>query len=344
MKADQLMFKADVKQQLERLTDMLNQLLQGAHLNNNGAHAAGGPLPANNHDIFILGGWCGKGVEAVLNTTEKYNMLEKRSTLLPRMNQHRAAAACCVYNNDVIITGGYDGRARTDSIEMLKMNQYPLQWKLSDCKLPKKLSKHAAVVHQDKLFVIGGRGEDKVSDAIHEVSLTPPYNSKLLCKMPKPRRNHRAELINHKIYILGGTTTDFAKDATDSVLVYDLVKCKLKSCPPLPYAVCCMATVIWGKTIIVVGGLNKDHEALNDVIMYDTDNGHSSILPSMIYKRNGCSAVISNDVIFAMGGKNVEEAYLNSVECFTMGIKEWRKLPGMIEKRRCAPVAVISRN
>ena len=167
MKADQAMFKADVKQQLKTLTDMLNQLLQGANLNNNVAQAADGPLPANSREIIILGGWCVKGVEAVLTITEKYNMLEKKSTLLLQMNQHRAAAACCVYNNDVIIAGGFHGRGDTDSIEVLKINEDPLQWKLSDCKLPMKLSSHVVVVHQDKLFVIGGRGEDEVSDAIH---------------------------------------------------------------------------------------------------------------------------------------------------------------------------------
>ena len=343
MKADQAMFKADVKHQLGTLMDMLHQLLQGANLNNNGAQAADAPLPANKQDIIILGGWYRTGDEPVLNTAEKYNMLEKKSTLLPPMNKHRAAAACCVYNKDVIITGGYHGRRGTDSIEMLKMNQDPLQWKLSDCKLPTKLGGHVVIVHQDKLLVIGGHIEDKTSDAIHEVSLTPPYNPKVLCKMPKPRRNHSAELINGKIYILGGTTTGLAKDAMDSVFVYDLVKSKLKPCRPLPYSVCFMATATWGNMIIVVGGFNKDSQALNDVIMYDTVTGQSQILPSLIYKRNGCSAVIVNDVIVAMGGRNAEQRYLNSVECFTIGTEEWRELPGMIEKRRCACAVVISR-
>ena len=195
------------------------------------------------------------------------------------------------FDNDVIIAGGFDGRGDTDSIEVLEMNQDPLQWKLSAWKLPIKLGSHVAVVHQDKLLVIGGRSEDKVSDAIHEVSLTPPYNSKLLCKMPKPRRSQRAQLINGRIYILGGKT-GFIKNATDSVLVYDLVKSELKPCPPLPYAVCNMATVTWGNMIIVVGGLNKDSKALNDVIMYDTETGQSQILPSLIHKRSGCSAVM----------------------------------------------------
>ena len=335
MKADQAMFKADVKQ-------MLNQLLQGTNLNNNGAQAADAPVPANNQDIIILGGFYAPGEARVLYTVEKYNMLEKKSTQLPPMIHPRGAAASCVYNNDVIVAGGYDGQGCTDSIEILKMNLDPLQWIMFAGKLPMKLAAHFALVHQDKLLVIGGRNEGKVSDAIHEVSLTHPYTSKLLGRMPKPRQYHRAELINGALYILGGTTTGWS--AMDSVVVYDLVKNECKPCTSLPYPVTGMSSVTWGNMIIVVGGMNKDKQALDDVITYDTETERSQILPSLIYKRSGCSAVIVNDVIVAMGGHNAEQGYLNSVECFTMGSEEWRELPGMIEKRNCVSAVVKPRN
>ena len=344
MKADQAVFKNDVKQQLERATEMLNQLLQGTHLNNNGAQAADAPVPANNQDIIILGGWYASGKERVLYTAEKYNMLEKKSTQLPPMIHPRGEAASCVYNNDVIVAGGYDGQGAIDSIEILKMNQDPLQWIMFGSKLSMKLYGHVALVHQDKLLVIGGQNADKVSDAILEVSLTPLYTSKLLGRMPKPRTYHGAELINDKLYILAGTTTGWSKDATDSVVVYDLVKNECKPCTSLPYPVTGMSSVTWGNMIIVVGGINKDKQALDDVIMYDTETGRSQVLPSLIYKRNGCSAVIVNDVIVAMGGWNDERGPLNSVECFTMGSEEWRELPGMIEKRYCVSAVVKPRN
>ncbi len=343
MKADQAMFKADVKQQLERVTEMLNQLLQGTNLNNKGAQATDASVPANNQDIIILGGWYCPENEKVLNTVEKYNMLQKKSTQLPPMIHPRALAASCVYNNDVIVAGGYDGKGGTDSIEILQVNQDPLQWIMFAGKLPMKLFGHVTLVHQGKLLVIGGQNEGKSSDAIHEVSLTPPYTSKVLGRMPKPIRNHRAELINDKLYILCGSTTGWGKDAMDSVVVYDLVKNECKPCTSLPYAVCSMSTVTWGNMIIVVGGLNQDGQALDDVIMYDTETGRSQILPSLIYKRNGCSAVIVKDVIVAMGGENAEQGYLNSVECFTMGSEEWRELPGMIEKRFSASAVVKPR-
>jgi hypothetical protein len=59
-KAEQMAFEAEVKKQFERMTVMLNQLLQGRNTNSNGAQALDPPVPANNQDIIVLGGWYGE--------------------------------------------------------------------------------------------------------------------------------------------------------------------------------------------------------------------------------------------------------------------------------------------
>jgi hypothetical protein len=334
---NQAMFEGDVKQQLERLTDMLNRSLLESGSNNNRGEAA---PPRSKQEIIIIGGWCG---DTVLNTVEKYR-LDEKSTYLPLMIHNRGAAACVVHNNDVIVTGGHDGQSGSDSVEVLKINQGTLKWVMSACKLPKKLRGHVAVAHKDKMIVVGGAREDTVSNGIWEVSLTPPHTSKILGKMPKPRSYHRAEIINGKLYILGGTPTGWNKDAMDSVLVYDLSKGGSKLCTPLPYAICNIATVTWGNLIIIVGGLNNQGQAINDVIMYDSETGLHQMLPSLLYRRAGCSVVMVNDVIVAIGGRNTEQGHLSSVECFTLGNETWRELPGMMEKRFFASAVVKPQN
>ena len=273
----------------------------------------------------------------ILDTVEKYNIVEKKSTMLPQLNHPREQSASCVYNNDILVVGGIDGKEGTDDIEVLKMNQNPLRWKMFEGKLPVILFGHDVIVHREKLYIIGGRdrNEEETSNAIYEIALTPPYTAKLLTRMTEPRKSHRVELVNGKLFILGGTTTGLSEDALDSVIIYDFKKNKLRSCPSLPQPVFDMSTVTWGNKIIIVGGrdMKRNPEALNDVIMYDTDTGRSERLPSMIYKRGGCSAVIMNDVIFVFGGCNEKQGFLNSVETFTIGGDGWKELPGMIEKR-----------
>ena len=317
------------------MTEMLNQLLQGKNVNNNGAQAIGPAAPANNQDIVILGGRYGSGKDKILNTVEKFNIAEGTYTELPPMNLARAQLASCVYNSDVIVAGGFDGQAGTDLIEILKMNQHPLRWTMFDGKLPVMLSAHDVTVYQDKLYIIGGYNwnEKKTSDAIYELSLVPPYTVKLLARMPQPRRNHRAEIVNGKLFILGGSTTSFSKDGTDSVVVYDFINNEIKPCASLPKPVSEMSTVTWGNMIIVVGGVDKNDQVLNDVIMYHIETGRGERLPSLKHKRSGPSAVTMHDVIVVLGGWNKEEKYLNSVESFTMGDDQWKELPGMKEKR-----------
>ena len=222
------------------------------------------------------------------------------------------------------------------------MNQHPLRWTMFDSKLPVKLSAHVVIVYQDKLYVVGGYnwGERKVSDRIYELTLTPPYTSKLLASMPQPRRDHSAVVANGNLYVIGGTTIIHTKDSIDSVVVYDFIKNEIKLCPSLPNPVNRMPTVTWGNMIVVLSGLDKNGNVLNVVIMYDTETGQSERLPSLGHKRRGHCAVIMHDVIVVLGGWNEEEGYLNSVETFTMGSTEWRELPGMKEKRRCATAVV----
>jgi N-acetylneuraminic acid mutarotase len=347
MKADQMAFEVEVKKQFERMTVMLNQLLQGRNTNNTGAQVLDPPVPANNQDIIILGGWYAPGgLKSVSKTVEKINIVEGKSTQLPELNHPRVSSASCVYNGDVIITGGYDGQAGTDSIEILKINQDPLRWMMFDGKLPVKLSSHDVIVYQGKVYVIGGYNwsDMKTNDNIYELSIIPPYTAKLLARIPQRRRHHRAEIVNGKLFILGGTTTNLSKDTIDSVVVYDFIKNEVKPCPSLPKPVSGMSTVTWDNKVILIGGKDKNNQILNEITMYDTESGQSQKLPPLIHKRYGSSAVIMHDVIVVLGGWNEEEGYLNSVESFTMGGNHWRELPGMKEKRNFATAVVKPRN
>ena len=235
-----------IKRQLEKMTMMINQAFQGNNLNNNGGSEAIDPaVQVRNQDIIIAGGLCVPRLENVPKTAETFNIVEGKSTQLPSMNIARGKSASCVYNGDVIITGGYDGKGGTDSIEILKMNQHPLPWTMFDGKLPVKLCDHAVIVYQDKLYVIGGKNwsVNNVSDRIYELTLTPFYTFKLLANIPQPRCYHSSVLVNDHVYVIGGTTTRQAKDATDSVVVYDFINNQIRSCPSLLKPVFAMATV-----------------------------------------------------------------------------------------------------
>ena len=330
-----------MKEQFQEIMKTVKQALQGSNLKNHGAQALDHIVSVKSKDIIIVGGSCISGNETT-NTVEKYNIEKGKSTDLPPMNYSRRNSASCVYKGDVIVTGGYDGKGGTDTIEILKMNRDPLRWTMFDGKLPLKISSHVLTAYKDKSYVIGGYNwnERKTSDGIYELSLVPPYTVKLVIRMPQPRQHHRAEIVNDKLYILGGRTTNSSKDAIDSVVVYDFIRNNIEQCQPLPKPVWLMSTVTWDKIIIIIGGRDKNNQVINDAIMYDTESGRSLNLLPMIHKKSGHCAVIMNDVIVVFGGWNNEKRQLNSVETFTIGSDGWKELPAMKEKRNLATAIV----
>ena len=121
--------------------------MQGNNLNNNGGAEAVDPaVSARNHNIIIVGGRHAHRSDGVSKTAEIFNAAEGISTQLPPLNHARTASASCVYNGNVIVTGGFDGNDRTDSIEILKMRHRPLRWTMFDGKLPVKLSCHVVML------------------------------------------------------------------------------------------------------------------------------------------------------------------------------------------------------
>jgi hypothetical protein len=60
------------------------------------------------------------------------------------------------------------------------------------------------VCQKNSAILTGGFCDGKnVSDGIYEISLDPPYNSKLLTQMPEPRYRHGCEIVNNQVMVEG---------------------------------------------------------------------------------------------------------------------------------------------
>ena len=294
--------------------------------------------PANtNEDIVIAGGE--KTGRRKCKSVEIFNWTNNSWISMGEMNQCRSSATSFVYNNHMIVTGGFSEGAGKDSMEKMDFTEKNAQWIYSPATLPFKCRGHETVLYHNRLIVIGGMDDKNVSkDTIYEILLTHPYSSKLLTCMPLPRNFHGAERICDRVYILGGRTS--SGQITNAVLMYDLVTNRCQKMAPLPFSVCSMATVSWQDNVIVIGGDDENGRALNTVTMYNVNTEKSTMLPEMKKKRGGCAAVITGNKIVVMGGKDEEGVCLNSVECYSFDTKVWEDLPPMVESR-LYPTAVI---
>ena len=282
--------------------------------------------------IFVAGG-------DETDSAEIFNLSQKTWAPLQSMREKRSGATAFVHNNHVVTAGGYcDGSGFFDNMIRMKIDPNPdptTHW--SDCpvKLPAKLAYHSSVVYNDQLYISGGGVEslDQVSDRIDEVLLVPPYTVKTLSRMPEPRLGHSMEIFDDSLLIVGGSTTENYEDNLSSVALYDIKKQECKQLAPLPYEVSDMATVRWGDNTVVIGGADKNQNALDTVIMYNVKTEQSHMLPPMRCKRGGCTAVVVGNNIVVLGGRDDQGKDLKSVECLNFERYNWEELPEMSQER-----------
>ena len=277
------------------------------------------------------------------NSVEMFSLATKTWTPLQPMKKCRKEASSVVWNNQIVVSGG-----TVESMEQLSLNavqvDQSIQWDNVPLEFAKPLSGHRSVVYNGQLIVIGGFCGDlsRYSDSITEISLVPPYTSKLLATMPEGRSHPGIAIFGDKILIVGGSAVKgLITSATRSVVMYDITMNKFQELAPLPYPVDKMATVKWGDdNVMIMGGTDNNDEPLNKVLMYNIKTQKSHELPNMTYKREGCVAGVVRDTLIVMGGKDEGYNVLKSVEDFRFDRYSWEELPPMHEAR-CWATAVV---
>ena len=276
--------------------------------------------------IFVCGG----------NSVESYSWPDNSWTSEPAMKERRSGASAFVHGREIYVSGGWNGKENTESIESLNVDEEQcLEWVESFVKMPIKCKAHKMVRHGNSEILTGGLVEgDNASDGIYEMSLNPPHNTKLLTQIPEPRCYHGCEIIDNQVIVAGGSTSNYLKDTKNTVYAYDLNNNECKTLPPLPYSVLGMATVSYKDNVILIGGANEKGESLNSVVMYEVKTGKVKMLPCLNHKRASSAAVITGNVIIVMGGYDHKtKTRLNSVEYLDLSSNVWRELSPMTTKR-----------
>ena len=273
-------------------------------------------------DILVAGGWDSDGNE--LKSVEKFSWKKNAWERVCSMNVGRGGATSFVYENQVFVAGGYESPV----IEVLNLNEDPLQCGKSKAALPFNCGRLRNVLYQERVILFCAC---RKTNNVRELCLTPPYTFEQLCEIPEPKRKlYTVVAFEHKVLIFGGKSVK-DDDYLEDVLEFDLTTREFKVMPSLPSTASNMAGVRWGDQAILIGGYSKNGQS-KQVLMYDSKTGKTTELPSMLEKRDACSAVITGNTIVAMGGLG-DFGRARSVETFTLGGYSWRYLPAMNDIR-----------
>ncbi len=330
----------EMTKQLERLTQQTSHEVQAEQLKKGIAEAGGMDREPK---VVVAGGLNGKRP----NSVEMFSLTTRTWTQLQPMRKCREAGSSVIYDDIILVMGGY-GNAWIKSMEKLPLNyavhvDQSIPWEDVPAELPGRLAGHCSVVYKGRLIVIGGFNGDKgaYSGSITEISLVPPYTSKLLATMPQGRWFHGVAVFDDKIVIVGGRERAGNDSAFRSVVMYDITKNECQELAPFPYSLSEMATVKWGDdNVMIMGGVNGKGEPLNKVLMYNTKTQKSHMLPDMKYKRRGCVAAVVKDTVIVMGGRGERGNFLKSVESFRFDSYSWEELAEMHDARFAATAVV----
>ena len=327
----------EITKQLERMTQQTSHDVQAEQLKKGIAEADG----MHREPKVVVAGGVNK---RILKSVEMFSLATGRWARLHPMNECRKGSSSVVYNNQIFVSGGYDGDVWCTSIETLSLNALnidkSIHWQNFAAELSTGLSGHCSVVYNGRLILIGGYDGNKsaVSDSTTEISLVPPYTSKLLAPIPQKTCYHGVARFGDKIIVVGGKN---GETKSQTVLLYDIIKMKWQELSPLSYPVCEMATVKWGDdNVIMIGGVDSEGKSLNKVLMYNIKTQKSHMLPDMKYKREGCVAAVVRNTVIVMGGRDERGNCLKSVESFRFDRFTWEELEEMHEARWRATAAV----
>ena len=333
----------EIMKQLERKTRQTSHEVQAEQMKKGIAEAVGGM--EREPKVVIAGG---KNEKGALNSVEMFSLTHGTWTPLKQMKECRHGASLVAHNNHIFISCGWAGGYNwPTSVEKLSLNAVQVDlstaWENVPVQLPRRLWGHCSVVYNGRLIIIGGSDRDKLdySDTITEISLVPPYTSKLLATMPQRKGFHGVAIFGDKILIVGGTVTRATKSALRSVVMYDITKKECQELASLPYPVHDMATVKWGDdNFMIIGGADDNDQPSNKVLMYNIKTQKSHELPNMKYKRKGCVAAVVRDTVIVAGGKDERGNYLKSVEGYIFDRNSWEELSSMHEARWRATAVV----
>ena len=218
--------KCDLKEMAKQLERISTQLQHGGGMN-------------TKSKVIVAGGLNNEKKGKVLQSVEMFDLSKQAWTLLQPMNKCRSTASAVVYNNQMIVSGGYDKEDDVlNSLEALENvdEVSPLStWEYIPAELPQNLFGHQSVVFNDNLIVVGGGDNDLRFDNISEVSLVPPYTSKLLASMTKKTAAHGMECFDDKLVIVGGGNINTSTNVDNNVVMYDvIVRINVKCWPPCP--------------------------------------------------------------------------------------------------------------
>ncbi len=244
----------------------------------------------NNH-ATIAGGSCFDRVhDMIMHIHPNPDLSMHWSECPARLPTKLAYHSSVLYNDQLMVTGGYDGNAVSDCIhEVQLVPPYTIK---TLSRMPERRQKHCMEIFDDSLLIVGGSTTSRPKNSLSSVVLYDIKKNECKQLAPLPYEVSTMATVRWKdnIVVIGGL--DKHGNRLDTVIIYNF---KTEQSHMLPSMRCkrggCAAVVI-GNNIVVLGGDDERRCDLKSVEAFNFESYTWQELPEMSQGRWKHTAVV----------------------------------------------------
>ena len=248
----------------------------------------------HNNQVTIAGGYCdGSGLAD--------NMIKMNVDPLPDLSSHWSDCpiklpatlvhySSVLYNDKLMVTGGYDGNATSDKIyEVQVVPPYTVK---TLSRMPEPRQGHCMEIFDDSLLILGGTTTYACKNSLSSVVLYDIKNN--VCKQLKPLPYEVSLMASVRwgdnVVIMG--RCDKHNNALDTVVMYNVKTEQSHMLPSLRYKRGACTAVVVENNIVVLGGMDEQWRALKSVEVFNFECNTWQELPEMSQARDYHTAVV----------------------------------------------------
>ena len=248
-----------------------------------------------NNQLVIAGGWC-DGIRFVdnmirMNADPHPDLSIHWSDCHDKLPVQLAFHSSVLYNDKLMVTGGYDGNATSDKIHEVQFGSSYNSVKTLSI-MPEPRQGHCTEIFDDSLLILGGTTTAECEDNLSSVVLYDIKNN--VCKQLKPLPYEVSEMATVRwgdnVVVLGGC--DKHNNALNTVVMYNVTTEQSHMLPSVRYKRYGCTAVVVENNIVVLGGMNEKRRALKSVEVFNFERNTWQELPEMSQARYWHTAVV----------------------------------------------------
>ena len=246
----------------------------------------------NNH-VVIAGGICG-GYGCVddmirMNVDLQPDLSIHWSEFPVKLPAKLAYHSCVLYDDKLMVTGGYDGNSTSDKIYEVQV-VLPYTGKTLS-RMPEPRRNHCTEIFDDSLLIVGGRKSGFCRDNLSSVVLYDIKNNvyKQLAPLPYEVSLMATVRWGDNVVVIGGA--DKRGKALNTVIMYNVKTEQSHLLPPMRCKRWGCTAVVVGNNIVVLGGYGEG-QVMKSVESFNFERNTWEELPEMSQARYRHAAVV----------------------------------------------------